>query len=213
MKRSLLSLICVVALSTAAGVHAKSSVNKSVSVPDNGSESSLSSVNGSVTVGRSATVGDVESVNGSIRIESGAFVDSIESVNGSVRIDESVQIEGSIDTVNGAVSIDPNTRILGKVSTVNGGVKARNALIENDIETYNGTVELLDGTIVTGDLYVRKSNSSGWFNKKNKPTRIIIGPGSEIQGDLYFERPVRLSVDKSARIGEVHGDDVEYDMK
>ena len=57
------------------------------------------------------------------------------------------------------------------------------------------------GSVVRGDLVVKDSTPSETGN----PPRIVIGPKSQILGELRFERDVRLYVHESARIGRVTG--------
>lgn len=189
----------------------QSTVNKSIRVEENESAGNLDSVNGSIRVGDYAVAGSVESVNGSIRIGEGAQVRSVDSVNGGVHLGRNVTVDGSLETVNGGIDAAPGVRIVGSVATVNGTLDLDQAIVEGDVTTYNGAVRLRDGTTVAGDLHVKKSRGSSWnlFGGKNKPTEVEIGEDTIIEGNLYFERPVRLRIGAGARYGEIHGDEVE----
>jgi len=67
---------------------------------------------------------------------------------------------------------------------------------------------LLEGSRVEGGILVRKPKSSWSLGKSGKP-RVVIGAGSEVRGELVFEREVDLRVDPSARIGAVRGATVQ----
>ena len=69
--------------------------------------------------------------------------------------------------------------------------------------TTNGDVELADGAVVMGDLVVEKPG--GWNNSNNTP-RIVIGPGSRVEGVIRLEREVRLYISDSAEVGGVEGE-------
>jgi len=58
---------------------------------------------------------------------------------------------------------------------------------------------------VRGGLLVEKP-SMGWFNSGNsRKPRVVIGPGSVVEGALVFEREVELFVHASAKVGAVTG--------
>jgi hypothetical protein len=202
---------------------AEGSINKSVKVPDGGQSDGASSVNGSVTVGSFATInGDLETVNGSIRIGEGTTLHDAETVNGGLRVGDSVRAQ-NLETVNGKILIGANATIDGEVTAVNGKIElgtgsqvARN--VENvngqiqvaggrvggDVKTVNGGVHVVDGGVVRGDLIVEKPNNRGW-NMNSKKPKIVIGPGSSVEGVIRLEQEVRLYISDSARVGGVEG--------
>ncbi|MEM9301259.1 MAG: hypothetical protein AAGE01_04070 [Pseudomonadota bacterium] len=184
-----------------------SSVNKGIRVESNRSAGDVDTVNGSINIGEFASVGRVESVNGGVRLGEGVTARSVESVNGTVRFGEGVVIDGNVETVNGAVRTEPGAEIRGTVSTVNGVIDLEGALVNEDIISYNGGISLV-GTTVEGSLHVKKPKN-GWFSsKRQKPVRVEIGPGTTIQGNLYFDRPVELFIDGDANVGEILGDEI-----
>ncbi len=201
---------------------------KSVKVEDGAKrpESDFSSVNGSVTIGTDAVVGDLSTVNGSIRVGTGTRGGRIESVNGTIRVADSAEV-GAIEAVNGSIELERNVLVKGGVKSVNGGVRtSQGSHIEGSVETINGEMELegtsVDGDLetyqgriklsnseVAGDLRVRKPRGpSSWFGRE-KATRVIIGANSVVQGDLYFDKKVKLEIDASATVGTIHGEQVE----
>jgi hypothetical protein len=192
-----------------AGNSSFSSVNKQITVGDDAQVGDVDSVNGSIKIGSLSVVGDVESVNGGIRIGKGTTLRSVESVNGGIRIGSDVQIERNVESVNGGIDMSSGTTVGGDIKTVNGGLDLDGVLIEGGITTINGGVYLKNGTEVMGDLLVKKPSGWGGWGKR-KPVQIEIGADSVVHGDLYFEHKVKLKVHPTAKIGEVHGENVEW---
>lgn len=183
------------------------SVNGAVTVGENSHVDKLSTVNGSIKVGGKSQVGEVETVNGSIQFADEVSAKDVETVNGSIRLGKQCKIEGSAETVNGSVVAGRGCNISGDMETVNGAIKATGSIIKGKIETVNGTIKLLDGTHVYEDIVVNKP--SGFWNKKNKRIEVYLGKNVEVDGDLIFERPVRLMVHETAEYDDIEGDDVD----
>ena len=57
------------------------------------------------------------------------------------------------------------------------------------------------GSRVEGQLRVYKPTGPN----EGRPPRIVIGPDTEIVGDMVFDRPVRLFVHRSAQVGSIDG--------
>jgi hypothetical protein len=203
----------------------ESTVNKSISVADNTEVKDVDSVNGAIRIGDGASVRSAETVNGSIRfgvnartgsaetvngrIEAGAgFVaeGNLETVNGSITLGSGASVGGSIESVNGSIELDQAA--VGKdLQLVNGSIETRATRIGGDVVTVNGSVDLLGGTIVEGDLIVKKSRGSNswWGNSKKGPT-LVIGANSEIRGTIRVENEyTKLYVDPSAKVGGIEG--------
>ena len=167
----------------------------------------ITSVNKSIRIDASESVGDVESVNGSIRVGDSAVVTSITSVNGSIDIGEDAQIEDNIEAVNGAVEMARGSEAGGSIETVNGTIKLYEANVGGHVQSYNGGIRLLDGTVIGGDVVVRKPK--GYSSSKRKPVKVEIGENVKVLGDLIFEHPVELRLHDSAKVGEVIGEDIK----
>jgi cytoskeletal protein CcmA (bactofilin family) len=199
------------------------SVNKSVKVPAGTESGGATSVNGSVTVGADAVVtGDVKTVNGKVHVDAGASIEEASTVNGSVRIgknvtsrslgtvngsikvDESCTVDGEIEAVNGGISVASGTKIDRGVSNINGTIKLMGATVGGNVSTVSGDVHVLDGTVVQGHLIIEKPGGWGWGKDKRKP-RVVIGPGSTIEGDIKLEREVELFISETASVGKVKG--------
>ncbi len=200
------------------------SINKSVKI-DAGEESSgATSVNGSITVGKEATVtGNLKTVNGTIRIDSGAVVrkastvngglklgdfaqaDGLSTVNGSIRVGEKATVAGEVGAVNGRITIEKGGRVTEGVGNVNGEIDLTGAEIGGDLSTVNGDIDLEDGSVVKGDLIVEEPGGWNWGKEKSRKPRIIIGPGSSVEGTIVLEREVDLFISESAEVGGVSG--------
>lgn len=200
------------------------SINKSIKVEAGSESGGASSVNGSITVGADAVVtGGLKTVNGSIRVDSGASIENASTVNGGVRIAENVHaenlstvnggvkvgesavVDGEIEAVNGGISVKKGARIGQSVSNVNGQIDLSGAEVGGDVSTVTGDVNVVDGSVVKGDLIVEKPSNWGWGNKKNRKPRIVIGPGSTVAGVIDLEREVELYISATANVGGVSG--------
>jgi hypothetical protein len=122
-----------------------------------------------------------------------------------VKVGEACTVDGKIEAVNGGISVDKGAKIAKSVSNVNGKIKLSGAEIGGDVATVTGSVEVMDGTVVKGDLIVEKPSNWGWGNKKNRKPRIVVGPGSTIEGIIKLEHEVELYVSTTASIGGVSG--------
>lgn len=205
-------------------VPAFGSMNKNVKIEAGGESSGASSVNGSITIGADAVVtGDVSTVNGSIRVASGASIEDAETVNGGVKIADNVMsenlstvngsvkvgeastVDGDVEAVNGEIRVATGAKIARGVSNVNGHIELLGAEIGGDVSTYTGNVDVIDGTVVRGDLIVEKPSSWGSNRDNKRLPRIVIGPGSTIEGVIKLEHDVELFVSTTANVGGVAG--------
>ena len=199
-------------------------VNKSVKIAPGSEASGASSVNGSISVGEDAVVtGNLKTVNGTIRVDDGATIEKASTVNGGVRVSDRVRCE-SLSTVNGSVKVGEGATVDGGLSAVNGRIMVRNgsgvaddvtnvngeieltgAEVGGNIETVNGDISLKDQSVVKGNILVEKPNSWGWGKSKSRKPRIVIGPGSVVEGKIDLEREVELFISETARVGSVDG--------
>jgi len=200
-------------------------INKSVKIEAGSESGGASSVNGSISVGADAVVtGNVKTVNGTIRVDKGARIEKASTVNGGVRLAEGVQSE-SLSTVNGSIKVGANTTVDGEVtavngritiedrgnvadsvSNVNGQIELEGAVVGGDLKTVNGDVSLADGSVLKGDLVVEKNSGWGWGKSKSRKPRIVIGPGSRVEGKIMLEREVELFISETAEVGGVEGE-------
>lgn len=213
-------LAALLALLLALPVHA--SVNKSITIDAGGASDGASTVNGKISVGAGATVtGEVTSVNGSIRIEEGATVadaetvngglrvadkvrsQSLSTVNGSIRVASDVTVDGAVTAVNGKIRIGGGSKVAKDLGNVNGEIELEGSEVGGDVSTVSGDIELADGAVIMGDLIVEKPG--GW-NGNKRMSRIVIGPGSRVEGVIRLEREVRLYISESAEVGGVEGE-------
>jgi hypothetical protein len=204
-------------------VPAQASLNKSIKIGDGESSDGESSVNGSITIGEGATVsGDVTTVNGKIRIEAGAVVgdagtvngglriadrvqaNSLSTVNGSIRVGKDAVVDGEITAVNGGIAVEGGSKVANDVENVNGDIELRGSEIGGTLTTVSGDVELVEGAVLRGGLVVRKPDGWGW--KDNRKPRIVIGPGSRVEGVILLEREVKLFISEAAEVGGVEGE-------
>lgn len=201
------------------------SINKSIKIGAGEEADGATSVNGSITVGENATVtGNLKTVNGSIRVDDGAAIEEAATVNGGLRLAESVkaeglttvngsinvgdngEISGEVGAVNGRISLGRGTRVGDDVGNVNGQIGIAGAEVGGDVSTVNGDIELSDGAVIKGDIVVEKPSNWSWGKEKSRKPRIVIGPGSRVEGAIRLERKVELFISESAEVGDVTGE-------
>jgi hypothetical protein len=199
-------------------------INKSIHIEAGGESSGATSVNGSVSVGENAVVsGNVKTVNGSVRVDSGAKIrnaatvnggirlasnvhaDDLSTVNGSIKVGENGVVDGEIEAVNGRISIKQGSNVADDVSNVNGKITLAGTVVGGDLATVSGDIEVIEGSVVKGDLIVEKPSNWGWGKSKDRTPRIVIGPGSSVEGDIRLERRVELFISDTASVHGVTG--------
>lgn len=200
------------------------SINKSVKIGAGEEAGGATSVNGSITVGESATVtGNLKTVNGTIRVDDGAIIqkastvngglklgdngkaESLSTVNGSIRVGEEATIDGDVEAVNGRITVEKGANISDNLGNVNGEIDLNGAVVGGDLSTVNGDIDLTDGSVVKGDLIVEEPGGWSWGKDKSRKPRIVIGPGSRVEGTIVLEREVELFISDSAEVGGVSG--------
>lgn len=199
-------------------------VNKSVKIEANSEAGGASSVNGSISVGENAVVtGNVKTVNGTIRVDEGASIEaastvnggvrlsdkvksqSLNTVNGSIKVGENASVDGKIQAVNGRITVASGSTVANDVSNVNGQIELAGTEVGGNLETVNGDITLEEGSVVKGDLIVEKNSGWGWGKSKKRKPRIIIGPGSRVEGKIILKREVELFISDTAEVGGVEG--------
>lgn len=201
---------------------ASASVNKSIKIGDNEMSGGGTTVNGGITVGTYATVeGELETVNGTIRVGAYSQVEDVETVNGSLKVGDQVRarglssvngaigvgsgstISGEVSVVNGKITLDNGVTVARDVSNVNGEIRLRGAQVGGNLSTVTGDVNLEDAAVVKGMLVVEKP--SGWNNGTKRKPKIVIGPGSRVEGGIELEHEVELFISDTAEVGDVTG--------
>ena len=186
-----------------------SKVNGSVRAAAGETYDKVSAVNGNVHVESGATVDEAETVNGEIVIESDAKVGAASTVNGSLDIGPGVAVTREASTVNGDVKLASRARVGGDVSSVSGDLELHGAEVGGKLITNNGDIDLTDGARVRGGIHIRKNKGSNWgWGSEDKP-EVHICSTCVVDGELRFDRPVKLRVDQGGKIGTVIGDEVE----
>ena len=199
-------------------------VNKSVKIEAGSTASGATSVNGSISVGEDAVVtGNLKTVNGTIRVDGGATIEKASTVNGGVRVSDNVKceslstvngsvkvgagasVDGGLAAVNGRIMINSGSGVADDVTNVNGQIELTGAEVGGNIETVNGDISLQDQSVVKGNILVEKNSGWGWGKSKSRKPRIVIGPGSRVEGKIDLEREVELFISETAEVGSVEG--------
>lgn len=178
-------------------------VNGSITVEEKAVTRSVETVNGSITIEALARVGTVSTVNGKIILRNGVSAKNVETVNGSIVGVSNLRIEKGVEAVNGSIEIGAGSLVGGNVETVNGGITLHSMKVSGNVETVNGNITLGEKTVVAGHLKVNKPTGWGMSWGKPKIPRIVLGPNSQVMGDLIFEREVELYVHTTAKYGKL----------
>lgn len=159
------------------------SVNKTITIADGESvRGSQNTVNGNILVGSHCEVnGDCRSVNGIIEVGSHSKVKDLQTVNGRITLEREVIVRGKIESVNGPVVCDPGVQIYDGVATVNGSIDLENTVVRRDITTYNGDIQLLDRSLIQGDIVVKRSKGD---SHRRRQLRIDIAEESVVEGNI-----------------------------
>jgi hypothetical protein len=179
-------------------------INGSIHVPAGKPPGPVATVNGSIHIDDNAAITSATTVNGSVHLGDHAAATSLNSVNGSIGLGSGAHVSGSASSVNGELSLRDAAEISGSLSNVNGKIILTGAHVGGGIKTVNGSMNIMGPSHVEGGILVEKPTSELIQIVNNVP-RIVIGPGATVQGDLRFERTVRLFVSDKATIGTVTG--------
>ncbi len=186
--------------------HSIDKVNGGITAAAGQAYGDLSTVNGGIDLERGAQAEDVETVNGGIEAGDDVSARSVSTVNGGIRFGQRARIDGDVETVNGGIFIDRGGNVRRDVSTVNGAIGLVDTDLGGGIETVNGDITVGVGSHLKGGIHVEKPNGNWGFRMgKPKVPKVVIGPNAVVEGDLVFEREVKLYVHQSARIGNVSG--------
>lgn len=179
-----------------------SKVNGSVHVPAGKAADQAKTVNGSVHIDDDATVTSASTVNGSISLGKHASATSLKTVNGSVTLGAGARVSEGAGSVNGDLTLADGAEVGGSLTNVNGKIRLTAAHVGGGIKTVNAGISITGASRVENGIMVDKP-SGIMFNSKEP--MIVIGPGATVQGDLRFERTVKLYVSDKATIGTVIG--------
>ena len=178
-------------------------VNGSIDVAAGTPADDVSTVNGSIHVDDSATVKSATTVNGSVRVGAHATAASLTTVNGAISVGAATHVTGEVAAVNGDLTLAEGADVFGPLANVKGKIRLVNAHVARGIKTVGGNISVMGTSHVEGGILVEKPSGSSFFNSEDP--LIIIGPGATVQGELRFERKVKLFVSDHATIGAVTG--------
>ena len=177
-------------------------VNGSVHIPAGKAAEEARTVNGSIHIDDNAAVTSAGTINGSVRLGAHATATSAKTVNGAITLGDGAHVSGSAGTVNGDLILASGAEVSGALSNVNGKIELSSAHVGGGIKTISGSISVSGTSHVEGGILVERPGST-LFNREDPV--IVIGPGAVVQGDLRFERKVKLYVSDKATIGTVTG--------
>ena len=158
---------------------------------------------GNFRIGSGSTIRNAKTVNGTLNIAAGVETEHLSTVNGAVTIGESVSVDGDVSAVNGSITIEKLATVRGEVGNVNGRIVVDGARVDANVKTVTGDIRLRDA-VIGGDLVVEKPGMWTRSDKKRKP-RVIVGPGSRVEGKIIVEHEIELFISESAEVGDVTG--------
>ena len=179
-------------------------INGSIHVAAGKQPGAVTTVNGSIHVDDNAAVTSASKVNGSVHLGDHATATSLTSVNGSITLATGAHVSGSASSVNGELILGDGAEVTGSLSNVNGKIGLTAAHVGGGIKTVNGNINISGASHVEGGILVEKPSGELLQILHDVP-RIVIGPGATVQGELRFERTVKLYVSDKATIGTVTG--------
>ena len=181
------------------------SINGSIYVPAGQPTGDASTVNGSVRIADHAQIEGGHSVNGGISLGNDATAGSLTTVNGGIVVGDGAQVHDAVSTVNGSLSLHPGSAVGGRLSNVNGTIIVAAASVGGGISTVNGNIDIGANARIKGGITVHQPTTGflNWWGG-DKP-RVVVGPGATVEGDLRFEREVRLFVSDTATVGPITG--------
>jgi DUF4097 and DUF4098 domain-containing protein YvlB len=178
-------------------------INGSVHVAAGAAPTAAETVNGDIHIDDNAAVTAVNTVNGGIELGSNATASTLETVNGSITVGSNAHVAKNATSVNGGVTLRDGADVLGSVSNVNGKIELTAAHVAGGIKTVAGDIAIQGNSRVEGGILVEKSTHIVHFG--SGVPRVEIGAGATVQGELRFEREVKLYVSDKATIGPVTG--------
>jgi hypothetical protein len=196
------ALLALPACGDSMGGDSANKINGSVHIAAGKEAASTHTVNGSIHIDDNAAVTTAGTVNGNVTLGSHATATSLSTVNGSVTVGDGAHTTGGVESVNGEMILNNDAEVAGGISNVNGKIRLTAAHVVGGIHTVSGNISIMGASHVDGGILVKKPSGT-MFNSED-PT-IVIGPGATVQGELRFERKVRLFVSDKATIGAVTG--------
>jgi DUF4097 and DUF4098 domain-containing protein YvlB len=178
-------------------------VNGSVHVAAGTAPQAAETVNGDIHIDDNAAVTAANTVNGGIQLGSNATANTLNTVNGGITVGSNSHVAKGAASVNGSVTLQDGADVLGSVSNVNGKIELTAAHVAGGIKTVAGDIAIHGPSHVEGGILIEKTTQLIHFG--SGVPRVEIGPGATVQGELRFEREVKLYVSEKATIGPVTG--------
>jgi hypothetical protein len=182
------------------------SINGSIHVAAGTPGGEVSTINGSIHADDNAQISGGHTVNGNISLGDHASATSLTTVNGGISLGQGAKVSETVTTVNGTLALHTGSQVGGRLANVNGTIILAAATVNGGITTVNGNIDIGANSHVQGGITVHKPSTGffQWWSDSDKP-RVVVGPGSVVEGGLTFERAVRLYVSDTATIGTVTG--------
>jgi DUF4097 and DUF4098 domain-containing protein YvlB len=178
-------------------------INGSVHVAAGTAPQAAGTVNGDIHIDDNAAVTEANTVNGGIQLGSNATASTLNTVNGGIMVGSNSHVAKDAASVNGSVTLHDGADVLGRVSNVNGKIELTAAHVAGGITTVAGDIAIHGPSRVEGGILVEKNTQL--IHIGSGVPRVEIGPGATVQGELRFEREVKLYVSDKATIGPVTG--------
>jgi hypothetical protein len=182
------------------------SINGSIHVSAGTPGGEVSTINGSIHADDNAQLSGGHTVNGNISLGDHATATSLTTVNGGISLGQGAKVSETVTTVNGTLALRTGSEVGGRLANVNGTIILAAATVNGGITTVNGNIDIGANSHVQGGINVHKPSTGffHWWSDTDKP-RVVVGPGAVVEGEMRFDRAVRLYVSDTATIGPVTG--------
>lgn len=183
-----------------------SSVFGGVDVSENKQVGELSSVNGNITMQDNVSARDVNAVNGNIEISNNVQVHNVSTVNGDIQAQTYLSVKRVVSTVNGNITLGSGSMVGKDVTTVNGDIYLTQTFVSDDIKTKHGSITLVEGSVVEGDIEFESQVSGGWWSDKSRehnPPTLTIDGSSDVKGRIILRQVVVLEIENPVLLAKV----------
>lgn len=154
----------------------------------------------SVSIAPGERHGATRVIDGDVDVERGASAGSVRVIDGSARLAEDSAVGGSAHITDGNF-------VMREGSQLRGGLVAHHAELQISGASIDGEVRLfctggrIDNSRIAAPVTVRKK--ALWHVSCERPQRLIIGPGSEIDRLVIETTEIDVEISDGATIGEL----------
>ncbi len=174
-------------------------------------ESTITTVSGDVEIGAKARVENIKVVSGDISIAKGARVETLVTVSGDVHLYGENDVKGSLETVSGDINCESGSSIDEGLTTVSGDIELDDTFLKGDMVTVSGDISLFNGTVINGDIIIKRKLSTSQFNMGK--LKVIIDLNSIVKGSVRVTEPNTNVIVYLSNGGKVEGEVINAEVR